>query len=92
MSPSKNSSDDEALAKELVASYEKIKEQVHQVIVGQEKVLEQRELLMKESQSEMQDADLAEIVTRLQSLMVSRDAAQKAFSMIGQQSLFDFIR
>ena len=59
---------------------------------GQEKVLEQRELLMKESQSEMQDADLAEIVTRLQSLMVSRDAAQKAFSMIGQQSLFDFIR
>ena len=41
MSPSKKSSDDEALAKELVASYEKIKEQVHQVIVGQENVLEQ---------------------------------------------------
>ena len=41
MSSSKTSPDDEALAKELVASYEKIKEQVHQVIVGQEKVLEQ---------------------------------------------------
>ena len=41
MSPKKTSSDDEALAKELVSSYEKIKEQVHQVIVGQEKVLEQ---------------------------------------------------
>ena len=41
MSSSNTSPDDEALAKELVASYEKIKEQVHQVIVGQEKVLEQ---------------------------------------------------
>jgi len=41
MSTSKKSTDDEALAKELVTSYEKIKEQVHQVIVGQEKVLEQ---------------------------------------------------
>ena len=41
MSPSKTTSDDEALAKELVASYEKIKDQVHKVIVGQEKVLEQ---------------------------------------------------
>ena len=41
MSTSNTSPDDEALAKELVASYEKIKEQVHQVIVGQEKVLEE---------------------------------------------------
>ena len=41
MSSSNTSPDDEVLAKELVASYEKIKEQVHQVIVGQEKVLEQ---------------------------------------------------
>jgi MoxR-like ATPase len=41
MSTSNTSPDDEALAKELVSSYEKIKEQVHQVIVGQEKVLEQ---------------------------------------------------
>ena len=41
MSPSETSPDDQALAEELVASYQKIKEQVHQVIVGQEKVLEQ---------------------------------------------------
>ena len=41
MSPDKTSSDDEALAKELVSSYEKIKEQVQQVIVGQDSVLEQ---------------------------------------------------
>ena len=41
MNSSNTSPDDEAMAKELVASYQKIKEQVHQVIVGQEKVLEQ---------------------------------------------------
>ena len=41
MSPDNQSPDDEALAKELVDAYQKIKEQVHQVIVGQEKVLEQ---------------------------------------------------
>ena len=42
MSPTKkNKSDDDEMAKQLVEAYEKIKDQVHQVIVGQDKVLEQ---------------------------------------------------
>jgi len=40
----------------------------------------------------MEDADLAKLVTELQSKIVNRDAAQQAFVKIGQQSLFDFIR
>ena len=43
MSPTKKNQneDDEKMAKQLVEAYEKIREQVHQVIVGQDKVLEQ---------------------------------------------------
>ena len=40
----------------------------------------------------MEDADLAELVTELQGMIVSRDAAQRSFVQIGQQSLFDYIR
>ena len=41
MSPTKKNQneDDEKMAKQLVEAYEKIREQVHQVIVGQDKVL-----------------------------------------------------
>ncbi len=51
-----------------------------------------RTLILTENLSKLQDADLTKLVTDLQSLMVSRDAAQKAFVKITQQSLFDFIR
>lgn len=59
---------------------------------GQLQLLQQRKMLLTESVSEMRDTDLSEVVTRLKSLMLSRDAAQQAFAMIGRQSLFDFIR
>jgi flagellar hook-associated protein 3 FlgL len=58
----------------------------------QQRVIENRLLLMTENISAMEDADLAALVTDLQSQIVNRDAAQQAFVKIGQQSLFDYIR
>ena len=59
---------------------------------NQATLLANRKLLLTENIGDMEDADLAEIVTRLQSLMVSKDAAQQAFARISQMSLFEFIR
>ena len=58
----------------------------------QQRVIDNRLLLMTENISKMEDADLAALVTDLQSKLVNRDAAQQAFVKIGQQSLFDYIR
>ena len=58
----------------------------------QQSALEKRILLLDENLSNLEDADLAALVTELQSQIVSRDAAQQAFVKIGQQSLFDYIR
>lgn len=55
-------------------------------------VLGERKIAVSEEVSELGDADLAELVTRLQSLLLNRDASQQAFAKIGQQSLFDYIR
>lgn len=54
--------------------------------------IEKRKLLVSSDLSKIEDADLTELVTKLQSLLVNRDAAQQSFALIGQQSLFDFIR
>jgi flagellar hook-associated protein 3 len=59
---------------------------------SQSQVLEDRKLMFSENLSKMEDADLAAMVTELQALILSRDAAQQAFAKVGQQSLFDFIR
>ena len=40
----------------------------------------------------LSDADLASLVTSLQTHMITRDAAQQAFAKIASQSLFDFLR
>ena len=58
----------------------------------QKAAMERRIVLMDENLSGMEDADLAELVTELQGMIVSRDAAQRSFVQIGQQSLFDYIR
>ena len=58
----------------------------------QKSAMERRIVLMDENLSGMEDADLAELVTVLQGMIVSRDAAQRSFVQIGQQSLFDYIR
>ena len=55
-------------------------------------VLQSRKLAVTKDISAMGDADLAKLVTELQSQLTNRDAAQQAFANIGQQSLFDYIR
>ena len=55
-------------------------------------VLQSRKLAVTRDISAMGDADLAKLVTELQSQLTNRDAAQQAFAKIGQQSLFDYIR
>ena len=54
--------------------------------------LDRRIVLMDENLSGMEDADLANLITELQGMIVSRDAAHRTFMQIGQQSLFDYIR
>ena len=73
---------------------------IQQAVVGaqmskaaiQEDVLQSRKLAVTKDISAMGDADLAKLVTELQSQLTNRDAAQQAFAKIGKQSLFDYIR
>ena len=55
-------------------------------------VIAKRQMAVSEEVADIGEADLAALITELQSMLVSRDAAQKAFSKIGQQSLFDYLR
>jgi len=55
-------------------------------------VLGARKLAVDKDVSRLGDADLAELVTSLQSQLTNLNAAQAAFAKIGQQSLFDYIR
>lgn len=55
-------------------------------------VLAERKIAVSEEISEIGDADLTELITELQSMILNRDAAQQAFVKIGQQSLFDYLR
>ncbi len=54
--------------------------------------LASRKLAVSQDISKIGDADLAKLVTDLQSQLTNRDAAQQAFAKIGQQSLFDYLR
>ncbi len=58
----------------------------------QRDALESRQLIMSENLSKLEDADIATLVTELQTMLLNRDAATQAFAKINQQSLFDFIR
>ena len=58
----------------------------------QSDVLGARKLAVERDVSRLGDADLAELITSLQSQMTNLNAAQAAFAKIGQQSLFDFLR
>ena len=52
----------------------------------------QRELVnLQKSLSEMQDLDYAEAVSRMNQQMVSLQAAQAAYTRLGQMSLFDYL-
>jgi flagellar hook-associated protein 3 FlgL len=58
----------------------------------QRDVLEGRKLIVDRDVSKLSDTDLAEMITKLQGQMTNLEAAQAAFSKIGQQSLFDYLR
>ena len=54
--------------------------------------LGQRELLISKSLSGIEDADITALITEMQSLLLSKEAAQQSFMMISKQNLFDFLR
>ena len=54
-------------------------------------ILEERQILINQDVSDLQDADLATLVTSLQSQLTSQEASQKAFINISKLNLFDFI-
>lgn len=58
----------------------------------QNEVNDSRLKLMEEDISNLEDADIAKLVTDLQSKLVSRNAAQQAFVKISQDSLFNYLR
>jgi flagellar hook-associated protein 3 FlgL len=58
----------------------------------QSELLARKEITVDEAISGITDADLTEVVTQLQSLLVNRDALRQVFAKVGQQSLFDLIR
>lgn len=58
----------------------------------QEEVNDSRIKLMEEDLANLEDADIAKLVTDLQSQLVSRNAAQQAFVKISQDSLFNYLR
>jgi flagellar hook-associated protein 3 FlgL len=58
----------------------------------QSELLARKEISVDEAISGITDADLTEVVTQLQSLLVNRDALRQVFAKVGQQSLFDLIR
>ena len=55
-------------------------------------VIGSRKLAVEKDVSRLGDADLAALITELQSQLTNLNAAQAAFAKIGQQSLFDYIR
>jgi flagellar hook-associated protein 3 FlgL len=55
-------------------------------------VVGSRKLAVDKDVSRLGDADLAALITDLQSQLTNLNAAQAAFAKIGQQSLFDYIR
>ena len=58
----------------------------------QKDAIDQRIIATSERISDLGEADMAAIVTQIQSLIVNRDAAQQAYAKISQNSLFDFLK
>jgi flagellar hook-associated protein 3 FlgL len=46
---------------------------------------------LNENIADIEDADLASLLTRIEMLMVQKDAAQATFTRITSKSLFDFL-
>lgn len=63
-----------------------------QAVTTQTEILQQLKITVSEDVSQLQDADLAEVVTELKQLLLNKDAAQQVYAKLNQQTLFDFIR
>ncbi len=57
----------------------------------QEELLTQRTLILEQEIGDISSANIEQVITELQALLVNRDAARQAYSLIGQRSLFDFL-
>ena len=53
--------------------------------------LDERKIVLNQQHSDLKNADLEKIVTELQNLLVTRDAARQAYTRINQSTLFDFL-
>lgn len=62
------------------------------VVDTQSEALSNRRLRIDEAVSGLEDLDVADAVTRLQTLLMTRDAAQQTFVKISRTSLFDYLR
>lgn len=51
-----------------------------------------KKLALTERRSGLEDTDVGEVITKLQSKLTTLEAAQAAFARIGKQSLFDLLR
>ena len=59
---------------------------------AQNDILSNLQISISEDVSELEDSDLAEVITELKQLLLNKDAAQQVYARINQQTLFDFIR
>jgi flagellar hook-associated protein 3 FlgL len=46
---------------------------------------------LSEDISKIEDADMAELLTKLQGLLTNKEAAQATFSRLSSKNLFDFM-
>ena len=61
-------------------------------LLRQTDLLANRRLAVEKDVSELKDADLAALVTNLQSKLTSMQASQQSFVKISQLNLFDYLR
>ena len=58
---------------------------------AQGSVLESRMLVVKTAIGNLQDADIESLITELQTILVTRDAARQTYTTVNNKSLFDFL-
>ncbi len=61
-------------------------------LIRQADLLANRRIAVEKDVSELKDADLAALVTNLQSMLTSMQASQQSFVKISQLNLFDYLR
>ena len=61
-------------------------------LLRQGELLSNRRLGVEKDVSDLKDADLATLVTNLQSMLTTMQASQQSFVKISQLNLFDYLR